>query len=138
MLLVVEPAQAARVTVGFRISLEQPNAAYASCAVSVPAKANAVTVLRAAARSQNCDLLDYQLDYDSTTGRHYVVCVNYLCDGAVYASFWHQGNDLAMPPAWTDSKGASIEGFHARNGAVLTYTYYTRPCVFTIGSYACV
>jgi len=138
LLLATTPAHAANVSVVFQIGIEQSAAHYASCTVSVPARANAAWVLRAASRRGGCNIKDYELGYDQNLRKHYVLCIDLLCNGTVSYSGWYQGNP-PLPPAFPEVPGHYIEDFHARNGAVLAYTYYSRACVVvTFSSYACV
>src|SRR5438874_1318262 len=124
------PAHVANVSVAFQIGIEQSAAHYASCTVSVPARANAASVLRAASRRRDCNLESYELGYDYYFRKHYVLCINLLCNTLVSDFGWYQGKP-PLPPAWTDFPGKYIEDFRARNGAALTYTYYARPCAYT-------
>jgi len=136
LLFVTIPAQAANVSVVFQIGIEQSAAHYPSCTVSVPARANAASVLRAASRRQDCIVQSYKLGYDNVLRKHYVLCINLLCDAG--DSGWYQGNPPPLP-ACAHLPGHYIEDFRARNGAVLTFTYDSRTKVITpTGSYACV
>jgi len=130
-------ARVVYVPVTFQIAFEQAGHPATSCSVSVPRGSNAATVLRAASRQQACFVVNYQLGYDELYRKHHVRCIDSLCEDFVYDSFWFQGAPAA-PPGWSEPYGRYVEDFHASKGAVLVYTYYTRPCAFTPGSYVCV
>jgi hypothetical protein len=134
-------ASAARtvyVPITFRIGLEQAERPLSSCLVSVSRGANAAVVLRAASRNKACMVYSYQLGYRDDLHRHFVSCIDHICDDDIYQTEWYQGSPPLPPGSAADWPGPFVEDFHATRGATLTYTYNTRPCVFTPGSYACV
>jgi hypothetical protein len=124
------------VPVTFRIAFEQTDVRYSSCSVVVPIRSNAAVTLRAALRHHGCHLYNYRLAYDELFRKHYVFCLDALCDYSLPGSFWYQG-DPASPPGSSDLPGGYIEDFRAARGAILTFTFYTQPCVYTPGSYVC-
>jgi len=142
--LVSGSARASTVSVTFRLAVEDPVAHASSCAIGVPSGSNLIAVLNAAQRNPACRLRGYGLYYDAFERKHFVDCIDHLCD--VYNLYWRLnvngrpplpgrlGDELRDWPAPWDY----VEDYSARAGDVITYAYTMLPCVYSFtGDYLC-